>query len=182
MFTKQKQKKLIHLFEEKYLINLHDSEGFMDKAKTAVDITMPKAETYEKSLHNSPTSSQWNAEQIEEAKAVSFPIKGVMDDTRSKLKDVFWETPKKWSKNIASMLSKPVFLLPAWVWGKTTQLPAAITKLVTSGVLVVNAEFWKLLDKPAKLLVKAENKLQNWIGADGTGGAGHGGHAPAHAH
>ncbi len=180
MLVQQKQKNPYknHLFQETFLLNLHDSEGFLDKSKIALDPTLPKAESYEKSLHNSPTSSQWNAEQIEKARAVSFPIKGVMDTTRDKLKNVFWETPKEWSKSLASMLAKPVLLVPAWIWGKTTQLPAALTKLVTSGILVANAEFWQFLDQPAKLLVKAEEKLQAKIGA---GGSSHGGLTPAHA-
>lgn len=152
------------------------SSGRLDKVVTALDITKPKAQTYAESLHDNATAGHWNNEQIEAAKAVSFPIKGLMDETRTKLKEVFWDTPKNWGKSLTAMLAKPVFLVPAWLWGKTTQIPTALTKLATSGILIANAELWKLLDAPARLMVKTNEKIQNALGAGG------GGHAPAHAH
>lgn len=153
--------------------------GGMDSVIKALDITKPKAQTYAESLHDNASSSPWNSEKIENAKAVSFPIKGVMDEVRTKAKEVFWDTPKGWGKSLASMLAKPVFMVPAWLWSKTTQLPAAVTKLVTSGVLIANAELWQALDYPARLMVKTNEKIQHALGAGGGGGQAL---APAHGH
>lgn len=162
------------MFREKRLAQ--KDLGGMDSVVKALDITKPKAQTYAESLHDNASAGPWNSEKIEAAKSISFPIKGIMDEVRTKAKEVFWDTPKGWTKSLAGMLAKPVFMVPAWLWSKTTQLPAALTKLVTSGILVANAELWQALDYPARLMVRTNEKIQHALG---TGG---GGHAPAHGH
>lgn len=148
--------------------------GALKKVTTALDITKPKADTYKESLHDNNTSGAWNSEKIETAQKVSVKVKDIADDIRSKLKNVFWEMPKDASKKLTSMLSKATLTFPAWLWTKTTQLPANLSKLVTSGVLVINAEIWEALDAPARLMVRMNNRVQSIIG-------GNGGHAaPAH--
>lgn len=145
--------------------------GALKKVTTALDITKPKADTYKESLHDNATSGAWNSEKIETAQKVSVKVKDIVDDVRNKLKKVFWEMPKDAGKNLTSMLSKATLTFPAWLWTKTTQWPANLAKLITSGILVINAEIWEKLDGPARVMVRINNRIQNVIG--GIGGHGH---------
>ena len=178
------------MFRERYLIQMSGGhgdgghggglgDGLMGKLISTVDLTKDKAEVYEGLLHNNASTSPWNSEKIEIARKASVKIKDVMNDTRAALKEALWTLPGKIGKNILKALSKPVFSFPPWLWTKTTQIPANLSKLVTSGMTVVNAEFWQALDAPARLMIKTNEKVQAVI--DGLGGGGHG-HAAAHAH
>lgn len=177
------------MFRERYLIQMsggghaaagHESGGLggaMGKALDAIDITKDKADVYEHLLHSNKTSGEWNTGKIEAARKGAVDIKAIGNETRGKLKEALWDLPGQIGKKLLQGLSKPIFTIPAWLWTKTTQIPANLTKLVTSGLLVANAELWEKLDAPARLMIKTNEKVQAAI--EGLGGGGHG-HAAAH--
>jgi hypothetical protein len=175
------------MFRERYLIQMSGghgggghgggSGGLVENLVSTVDLTKDKPTIYENLLHNNASTSPWNSNKIEMARQAAVKIKDVMNDTRAALKEALWTLPGQIGKNILKALSKPVFSFPPWLWTKTTQIPSNLSKLVTSGLTVVNAEFWQALDAPARLMVRTNEKVQAVI--DGLGGGGHG-HAAAH--
>ena len=180
------------MFREKYLIQMsgghggghgggHESGGIMEKLTGAINPLTDKADVYANLLHNNETTSPWNSEKIKKAREGSVDIKAVGNETRNQIKEALWDLPGQIGKKLLKGLSKPLFTFPAWLWTKTTQLPANVAKLVTSGIVVANAEIWQALDAPARWMVAADQKLQKKI--DGLGGGGHGhGHAAGGHH
>jgi hypothetical protein len=154
------------------------SEGIVGKLVDTVDLTQDKADVFAKLLHANESSGPWNTEMINIARKASVKIKEVMNETRDALKEALWTLPGQIGKKLLKGLSKPVFTIPAWLWTKTTQIPTNLSKLVFSGILVANAELWKALDAPARLMIKTHEKVQGVI--DGLGGGGHGHAAAAH--
>lgn len=175
------------MFRERYLIQMsghggggHSSGGgLVESIASTVDLTKDKPTIYENLLHNNASTSPWNSNKIEMARKAAVKIKEVVNETRDALKKALWDLPKEFGKTLLKGLSKPVFTIPAWLWTKTTQIPSNIAKLATSGLTVVNAEFWQALDAPARLMIRTNEKVQSVL--DNIGAGGHG-HAAAHAH
>lgn len=157
-----------------------ESGNAIDQVVSVINPTLNKADVYANVLHNNATSGPWNSKRIEEARKNSVDIKAVGNETRTQLKEALWNLPGQIGQKLLKGLSKPLFTIPAWLWTKTTQIPANLTKLITSGVLVANAELWETLDLPARLMLKTNEKIQNAIDGLGGGGHGHAAHAAAH--
>lgn len=178
------------MFKERHLIQMsggghaaagHESGGLggaMSKVVDAINPMKDKADVYAHLLHANETSGPWNSKRIEVARQGAVDIKAIGNETRGKLKEALWDLPGQIGKKLLQGLSKPIFTIPAWLWTKTTQIPANLTKLVTSGLLVANAELWEKLDAPARLMIKTNEKVQAAI--EGLGGGGHGHAAAAH--
>lgn len=148
------------MFKEKFLIG----HSFLDKVKAAVDPRLSTAESYEKSLHSNETSGAWNSEKIEHARAMSVPIASIANATRDNLRKVFVEAPKEIGKGLASLLSRTVFTVPAWIFTKAIQIPQNLTKLVTSGLLVANAELWDKIGAIPRAMISTNDKIHAKLG------------------
>lgn len=178
------------MFRERYLIQMsgghgaheggHGGGGMMEKLTGAINPLKEKADVYANLLHNNETTSPWNSQKIEMARKGSVDIKAVGNETRKQIKEALWDLPGQMGKKLLKGLSKPLFTFPAWLWTKTTQVPANIAKLVTSGIVVANAEIWQALDAPARKMVQADKWLQDKIEGLGGGGHGHGHGAGGH--
>lgn len=123
-------------------------------------------------LNDTGLTTRWNNDRQAHADALTAETTNIVAGTRTKIKDLFWETPIQWAKGGLGLLVDLVTKVPAKLGIYTKGKIEAIPKLAASGALVALTEGLEKFDAPFKVLLNTNREIHKTLGTKSIFGNG----------